>query len=169
MSGIGFKQSSEVAKDPLGHKLAFHVGYGLTVLTHVPTIVSAGVGVWAGTIFPFSQWMFECLSRDRHCLRCAGLCSLFLYKILSGCFFITTLDPRKSKWIDDVFAYHLWKVKDPTGYDSRCHRVKTWATFRKSIREPVVVMIQHSSKWCRLYGYCLDWTPGSNYVLATWA
>lgn len=47
MSGIGFKQNSEVAKDSLGHKLAFLVGYRLnhSAQTCYYNKVSAGFDV----------------------------------------------------------------------------------------------------------------------------
>lgn len=41
--------------------------------------------------------------------------------MMSCYFFIKILYPLKIKWIDDVFAYHLWKAEDPTGYKSRYH------------------------------------------------
>lgn len=57
LHSTGFKQYSEIAKDYLGHKLAFYVGFRLdhSAQTCFYNQVSVGADMWMVTIFPFSQ------------------------------------------------------------------------------------------------------------------
>lgn len=61
MSGIGFKQNSEVAKDSLGHKLAFPVGYRLSHSAQTCYYNKVSTGLTCERL-PFSHSVNEYLS-----------------------------------------------------------------------------------------------------------